>query len=249
MIDLLDVNCRIGNGPVQREGAVSGIQGLLSLMDDFHVSKAVVYHAVSQYGDALLGNDLLLRETDGQTRFLLQWAVQPRLWDIHPTPEAWINKMRANGVKTVRLFPAQYGHSLKRYAAGELMDALAECRIPVFISFDQLSSWDALYDLCRTYPEIRFILCGAGYRCLRYLVPVMDACDNLYAETSTFLMHNGFLHFCENASAERLLFGSGFPDGSLAATVSQLMLSDISEHEKEMIAAGNITRLLSEVRL
>ena len=92
-------------------------------------------------------------------------------------------------------------------------------------------------------------MCGAGYRCLRYLVPVMNARENLYLETGTFLMHNGFRHFCEHMGADRLLYGSGAPDGSVAATVSQLLLSEIPDEEKERIASGNLTRLLSEVKL
>ena len=77
----------------------------------------------------------------------------------------------------------------------------------------------------------------------------MNTCGNLYLETGTFLMHNGFRHFCDNMGADKLLFGSGVPDGSIAASVSQLLLSDISEEEKEKIASGNLKRLLAEVKL
>lgn len=249
MLKLIDANCRIGNGPVQREGAMKTTAELLSLMDDFGVEKAVVYHSVAQYSDPLLGNDLLAEETADQPRFLRQWAVLPALWGLQPAPAEWVKRMRVDNVCSVRLFPAQYGHSLKRYAADDLMAALSACGLPVFIGFEQLGSWDAVYNLCKDYPENRFVLCGAGYRCLRYLVPVMNACRNLYFETGTFLMHNGLRHFCENMGADRLLYGSGAPDGSIAATVSQLLLSDISDEEKEMIASGNLARLLSEVNL
>ena len=249
MLKLIDANCRIGNGPVQREGAIKNTAGLLSLMDDFRVEQAVVYHAVAQYSDPALGNDLLAKETEDEPRFLPQWAVQPPLWDLHPAPAQLAAMMKEHRGCSVRMFPAQYGHSMKPYAAGELMDMLAACRLPVFIGFDQLGTWDAAYDLCRDYPAINFVLCGTGYRCLRYLVPVMNACDNLYLETGTFLMHNGFRLFCRNVGAERLIFGSGIPDGSLAAAASQLLLSDISDEEKQLIGAGNVKRLLAEVRL
>ncbi len=249
MLEFIDANCRVGRGPVQREGALENTDALLSLMDDFNVKQAVVYHAVAQYSDPLLGNSLLVNETGDSPRFLRQWAVQPRVWELFPAPAELLAQMKENDVCSVRLFPAQYGHSLKRYAAGELLDALGECRVPVFISLDQLKDWDALYGLCTDYPAVRFVLCRPGYRCLRRLVPILDACGNLWVETSDLLMHDGLKDLCRYQNAEKFIFGSGIPEASLAAAASQLLLSEISDEEKQLIAAGNISRLLSEVRL
>ena len=249
MIALLDVNCRIGKGPADREGAPRGMAGLTALMDDFHVKKALVHHSVSVFSDPMAGNAVLSAETAGNGRFLRQWAVLPRLWQITPSPEALIAEMRENGVSAVRLFPAQYGHSLKRYAAGALLDALAAHRVPVFIGLEQLAGWDALYELCREYPDNRFVLCSPGYRCLRWLVPIMDACGNLWMETSNFVTHNGLREFCRYMGADRLLFGSGYPEQSVAAAASQLLLSDLNDAEKQKIGAGNAEALLGEVRL
>ena len=247
MTELFDVNCRIGAGPTRQEGAIASTKELLALMDEFHVTNALVHHSVAQYSDPLLGNGMVLSETAANGRLLPQWAVLPPLWDLFPSPEDLIGQMKENGVKTVRLFPAQYKHSLKRYAAGELLDALAQCNIPAFIALDQLADWDALYELCAAYPAGRFVLCRPGYRCLRSLVPILDACDNLWVETSDLFMHDGFKDLCRYQGAGRFLFGSGVPDASLAASASQLLLSDISDEEKRMIGAENIRKLLSEV--
>ena len=249
MIRLMDANCRLGRGPADREGSVQGKEALLSLMDDFNVEKAVVFGTAAQYSDPVFGNELLTRETEGCGRFLRQWAVIPNLWELYPSPAEWLQQMKAASVCSVRLFPKQYGHSLRRYAAGELLDALAECRVPAFISLDQLASWDALYDLCAEYPGDRFVLCSPGYRCLRYLVPILTNCPNLFVETSNLLMHDGLKDLCAHGLGGRLLFGSGMPEASLAAAASQLLLSDISEEEKQMIGADNLARLLSEVAL
>ena len=249
MIRLIDVNCRLGEGPAPRKGAPRAAADYLALMDEWHVEKALAFHAVAQYADARLGNTLLAEETGGSERFSPQWAVLPALWDVLPAPAEWLAEMKKNGVKTARLFPKQYGHSLRRYAAGPLLDALAECRVPEFIALDQLDSWDALYGLCREYPANRFVMCSPGYRCLRYLIPILNECDNLYVETSNFLGHGAIGDFCRFQGAGRLLFGSGMPEASLAAAASQLLLSDISEEEKALIGGGNAKRLLGEVAL
>lgn len=249
MLELLDVNCRIGTGPADREGAPKGIPGLLGLMDEFNVKQALVHHSVSVFSDPVTGNARLTEETAGNPRFLRQWAALPPLWELSPSPETLLAEMKKNDVSAVRLFPAQYGHSLKRYAAGALLDALAEKNVPVFISLEQLTGWDALCDLCKDYPENRFVLCSPGYRCLRWLVPIMEHCDNLWMETSNFVTHNGLKEICRHLGADRLLFGSGYPEQSVAAAASQLLLADPGEAEKRKIACENAEKLLGEVRL
>ncbi len=246
---LFDANARLGNAPSRQDGEPSGTEDIIALMDAFNVKKAVVYHAVAQFSDIMLGNSLLARETGGSDRFLLQWAVLPPLWELYPRPCEWIKMMRENGVVSVRIFPKQYGHSLRRYAAAELFDALGEAGMPVFVEYSELRDADALYDLCRDYPETNFVLCSPGYRCLRQIVPIMDSCDNLYMETSNLFMHNGLAEFCRYQGAGRLLFGSGMPTASLAAAASQLLLSDLSRAEKEAVASGNLKKLLGEAYL
>ena len=246
---LIDVNCRIGTGPADREGAPKGISGLIGLMDEFNVKKALAHHSVSVFSDPGAGNALLVEETAGNDRFLRQWAALPPLWELSPPPETLLEEMKKNNVSAVRLFPAQYGHSLKRYAAGALFDALAEKNVPVFIGLEQLAGWDALYELCKAYPANRFVLCSPGYRCLRWLVPIMETCDNLWAETGNFVTHNGLREVCRHLGADRLLYGSGYPEQSIAASAAQLLLSDLNETDKQKIAAGNAETLLEEVRL
>ena len=249
MLRMIDVNCRLGRGPADPEGSLRTKEALLALMDDFHVEKAVAYHAVAEFSDPMLGNALLTEETEGCGRFWRQWAVLPALWDLYPAPEEWIAAMQEQGVRSVRLFPKRYGHSLKRYAAGPLLDALAAHRLPAFLSLDQLSCWDALYDLCEDYPANRFVLCSPGYRCLRYLAPILEHCPNLWVETSNLLTHGGLTDLCAHGLGPRLLFGSGAPEASLVAAASQLLLSDLEESDKQRSAAGDAERLVDDVTL
>ena len=248
-MELIDVNCRIGAVPAPQEGAPYGAAEIEALMDRFRVTRALVYHAAARDSDVNEGNATLLAETAGNSRFLRQWAVMPPLWERYPQPDKWVRRMRENRVCAARLFPAKYGHSLRRYAVGALTDALAGAGIPVFIGMDQLRDWDALFDLCRENPAAKIVLCGPGYRCLRQLIPIMDACENLYVETSNFLTHNGLREFCRYQGADRLLFGSGAPETSLAAAASQLLLSDLKEADKQKIASGNARALLGEETL
>ena len=77
-------------------------------------------------------------------------------------------------------------------------------------------------------------------------MPIFENCDNLYTECSNFVINNAVEHFCKYHGAEKMLFGSGIPNASAAASVSLIRYANISEEEKQLIACGNITRLLEE---
>ncbi len=246
MIELFDSNCRLGKGPAPREGAV-GDEGLKELMTRFNVTGALVRHAVAEYSDPMTGNALLTDAAAHEPRFVPQWSVLPDIPGLYPPAEETIKKMLLLGGRSVRLLPVRYGHSLRSYAVGSLMDVLARYKLSAFISLDQLASFDALYDLCADYPGVDFVLCFPGYRCLRALLPIMYSMPNLYVETSNLVTHEVFGSLHSSVGLERILFGSGYPDQSLAAAASQLLLSDIPDSDKTAVGSGNIKRLLSEV--
>ena len=249
MIQFIDANCKIGRRNIRREGALETTEELAVLMEKCGVEQAIVYHSVAAEGNVKLGNDLLAKEMAGMECFLKQWVVMPNVWDDFMAPGQLLSEMKEANVRCVRMYPAAFKHSLKSYAAGKLMAVLAEHNVPVFIDKSQLSSWDELYELCRDYPEVKLVICDTGYRCLRWLCPIMDSCPNLYVETSTMVSHNGIRELCRNFGAERFLFGSGAPEYSMAAAVSLIRYSDITEREMEKIAAENLLRLFKEVEL
>jgi len=249
MIQFIDANCRLGRRNIRREGSLETTEELAVLMEKCGVEQAIVCHSVAVEGNVKLGNDLLAKEMAGMECFLKQWVVMPNVWDDFMAPGQLLSEMKRNDVRCVRMYPTAFKHSLKPYAARELINALTSHKVPIFIDMGQLASWDELYGLCADYPDARFVICDTGYRCLRWLCPILDACSNLYVETSTMVSHNGIRELCRSFGAERFLFGSKAPEYSLAAAVSLIRYSDITEGEKEKIAAGNLLRLLEEVEL
>ena len=243
----IDANCMIGKRNVCREGSPAAMEDYIEIMDRCGIEKAVAFHAAAKESDALTGNALLEKELFAD-RFISQWIVIPSIYNRFLSPAKLISAMKEKGVTSVRLYPGVYDHSLKRYVSGEMIDALAECNVPVFIDKSQLS-WDELYDLCKDYPKAKFIICNTGYRCIMRLWPILRECPNLYVETSTFLMHNMVAGFCRDFGAERLIFGTGLPNSSATAAVSMILYASVSEEEKDLIGYGNISKLLGEVAL
>lgn len=249
MLYFIDANCMIGTRQQIREGSLKNTQEYFSLMDDLGIKKAVVFHSFAKEADCRAGNSLLENETDGYECFLKQWVVMPNIWGEFIQPEQLIAEMRQKNVRSVRLFPLNFNYSLKPYASGELLSILSKHQIPVFIDRNQFAAWEDVYELCQDYPKAKFVLCNTGYNCTRQLAPLMNVCRNLYIDTSTLLMHQSIRDFCSYFGAQRLIFGSAAPIGSMAAAVSLIRYSDITVQEKEQIAYKNIEKLLGEAIL
>ncbi len=55
--------------------------------------------------------------------------------------------------------------------------------------------------------------------------------------------------FVRDYGSKRLLFGSGFPYRDFGGPMLQLFHSDISDEDKIAIAGGNLSGMISEVKL
>lgn len=248
MLRFVDAKCMIGRRNAPREGSPVIREDFLEIMDRCHIEKAVAHHAMAVEYDMMDGNHTLVEETAGSDRFLRQWCVMPKTFDEFLTPAELVAEMKKKDVKSVRLQPKTSAYSLYPYAIGELMEAMAECRVPVFMDAGE-STWDGIYQLCTDYPHNTIVITSPGYRCARQLAPVLAACPNLRVGISNYVVHGGIATVCRHFGAERLLFESGMPVSSAAAAVSLVHYADISREEKAMIAAGNLESLLSEVTL
>jgi len=62
-------------------------------------------------------------------------------------------------------------------------------------------------------------------------------------------LDGGIRDFVRKYGADRLLFGTAFPDWNPGGPVLMLTQADITNKEREMIASGNIERILGRVKL
>ena len=67
--------------------------------------------------------------------------------------------------------------------------------------------------------------------------------------TSRYELDGGIEDICRVYGAERLLLGTNFPDAPMGAAILTLLHADISDADRELIAGGNLNRILQEVRL
>lgn len=248
MIHFIDAKCMLGLRSHYREGSLKNKEDFLEIMDQCGIDKAIAHHCMAVENDVAEGNYLLIRETNGNSRFLHQWCVMPRTFDEYITPDELVSQMKTNDVSSVRLLPRTCDYSTRPYSIGRLMAAMAQCHVPVFVDASEIG-WDGLYQLCTDYAANSIIVTAPGYSCQRQLGPILDVCPNLMVGTSNYVVHGGIKSFCDHYGADRLIFETGMPYGSAAAAVSLILYADISMEEKQKIASENISELLSGVAL
>lgn len=248
MIKFFDSNCMVGTRNVCREGSLKTLDDFIEMMDICGIDKAIVSHSCARESNMMMGNLLLDDVIGNNSRFIRQWVVMPSCADEFPPADELLKFLIKHNVKCVRLEPATYHYSLEPYAFGELAGILTDNQIPVFMDRCQ-TNLEYLAKFLGYYPDLKIILTDTGYRDMRQLKYLLNAFDNLYIETSTFVTHNGIKYFVEEFGANRIIFGSGMPKASATASTSLIRYCDISNEEKEKIAYGNIERLLGEVMI
>ncbi len=249
-IKFFDCNCSIGRTNITHPGTFDSPEILVKKMKEYGISNALVYHAVARDHSPAEGNPLIVDIAKKYDCLHPVWVVMPHHTGEFLNPAELVNSMKKHNVKAVRIFPSpqKHNYSMKKYSTGSLFDMLEADRVPLFVDIDEIG-WNNIDDLLSSYKNLPVILCNTGYRADRYLYPLMQTYENLYIETSRFLSHLGLEALCKKAGSDRILFGTSLPLYTGSGAVFYIKNLMISESDKSKIAAGNLVRLLEEVRL
>lgn len=249
-LSFFDCNCSFGRRKIVDPGSLYTREDLLRYMDQYGISKALVYHSLAREDAPITGNNILMEQIKDYPALVPVWIVIPHHTGEFYEPGILIEKMKENNVRIVRMFSGDNEHkySLASWNCGELLSALEEHRVPVIMQMNAIS-FDILYNICNQYPKLKLIISEIGYRVDRDLYPLLNKVPNLYIETMGYKVHNGIEEICERFGAKHLIFGSGMPVKSGASAVCMINYARISENEKRMIAYENLETLLEEVRL
>ena len=119
-------------------------------------------------------------------------------------------------------------------------------KVPLLVPGD----WPMVERLLRDRPNLTVIANQpSSHGQDRMFRPLIERFPNFYVDTTQYEADGGIASFCKKYGPERMLFGSGFPERCMAAAMVEIAHAEIPDSEKELIAAGNLTRLMKEVRL
>lgn len=245
-----DANVCYGGVKTPSQAVDYSLDALLRRMKEYNIEKALVVHSMAREHDAPTGNELLMKEIKGHDCLLPVWVLLPHHTGEMEEPGTLTERMVKEGVKAATMLPSVAFHSfsMRRWSVGPLLDALCERRIPLIIGIEQVGGMEGLAQLALENPSLPIIATNVAYRADRFLYPLMEQTKNLYVETSSYKPYFGLQEFVKRFGAERLVFGSGMPAIDPAASAAVVTWSGLALEQQELIAHGNIERLIGEVR-
>ncbi len=222
---------------------------LLEEMDFCGIDEAFVYHQLMVECDPESGNQIICNEVDtNPERLHATWAILPSITEEAFAPEVLIPQMKKHNVKALRAYPHKFRYFFDRITMGDMIDAMQEKSIPVFLS--PQDGWESIFEIMRNFPNLTVILTNYGlWGSDRFFFPLIKAYKNVYIDTSDYQVINGINKFYEKFGDERLLYGSNFPMDHFGGPLTALFGSDLPQKSLEKIASGNIERIISEVKL
>lgn len=239
-----DINCGYLRAPAP--GLYAPLfEDMRSVLGENNIAAAAVYNYTRNGATIMdVARDTLSRceEHDGLTPVIN--LMPPVFKEESFTPEQ-LTKLINEHSPLFRIRPSIYAVSPSKWMYGELLELLERSRSPLLVSVWELGgSFEALAAMKAEYPGLPLVLTNTDQWYNRQIIAFCKAFPNTYMDTTNLIEYEGVENYCELLGAEKIIFGSGMPYKEPYDKMFQLMFSEISEEEKQLIAYKNYDRLL-----
>jgi len=247
----LDCYATVGRRGTKDELAAWKTETLIEEMEHCGIHGALVAHALSREYDPAFGNKALMKELSKSPRLYGAWTVMPHQCGDMPLPKDLIQQMLDSGIRAARMFPRLHHYDFDELTCSELFSELEKNDIPLFVecglyeNYAQVS-FKEIDALCSAHPGLKVVMLATRWESPRQMIPLMQKHKNTYIEFSSFQANRAIEWFIAQSSigVERLLFGTEFPEKSPGAAKAFIDYAQITHGQRQLIAGGNLARLL-----
>ncbi len=249
-LEFFDVNVWIGNLMGDKYGISITSEDLVRKMASLNIKRAIVYHIYQRDIHPDVGNKILIDEISNKPSLYGILTVLP--FQIREIKDIDFGELKHQKIVGFTFFPRRHNYLLNKITFGDFLSELEYRRFPVF--FDLLSGFSVnyqdVYDILNDFPKLVCILCNIGiWNSNRYTWPILDKFPNVYIDSSLLSLYEGGLEeTVKRFGGRRIVFGSGYPERYIEASILQLVHSEISEKDKERIAYSNIENIIEEIK-
>jgi len=246
-IHLFNVNAMVGRGAYE-EAQYPTMQSLVSHLDYLGIDRSLVSHVEARDLNPTWGNRRLLNEiteSGCSDRLIPAFVVAPSCYYEKGALDFLKENFSSGKVHAIRIYP-----EISRFPILQLERV-----------FSELSKWNpaVLWNcghgapesdvrdfvaLAEKFPKMSFVFTQKMWGGFGSIIDAMWRRKNVFVDLSWVHMRDTVNLMIDEFGAERLLFGIGFKS-HYGASIAALAHYRIKPQERELIAHGNIERLLN----
>lgn len=244
---IFDALCYPGPFTLRLPDQPYSMDDLLAEHERYGITHRLCLHAESRDGTPEEGNQEMIRLADGSPGTEAAWTVLPTHRFHGEKVDSLMARAQSERVAMFAMFPETQLHLMTPWADNELFKAMASVRLPLMLDIRQ-TNYDAVFKIASAYSSMPVVLWHVLYSCERFVIPLMDLCDNVFVGLGErFIPSRGIEEFSARYGPHRLIFGSTWPVQSPGPLISYVMYAEVDRSVKQAILSDNITRLLSDV--
>ena len=243
---LFNVNGSIGSGAYETPDYPTA-GDFLRHLDYLGIDRSLVWHVEARDFNPTLGNRRLLAaiaDAGAQERLFPAFVITPACYFEYGALDFLRESLAAGRVKALRIMP-----KVSRFPIRHIERVLSE-----LAEFEPLVLWDVdvfhneedirdIEHLAKKMPQVNFALTQKMWQGFGSVLDLMWRCPNVYVDISWLHIRDTIELLRDHFGAERVLFGIGYRS-HYGAAPAMLAHAQISDDERELIAHGNIERLL-----
>jgi len=241
---LFDANGRFGSTSSQAP-AFARAQDLLAHLDRLGVRRALVWNTEAAAGNCPLANRQLLnriaRTRGAKGRLIPALAFSPTMLYERGAVEGLERMLRSTGVPALRLPGNVSGPHTLRHTE-PIIESVSAANPTIFLNNNDVDGPD-LMALAERFPSVSFVVTQTMWPRYVFVFDLMRRCKNVLIESSWLHTMGTIELLVKEFGADRIVFGLGDKSHN-GASIAALAHSRISGEEREMIAHGNMERLL-----
>ena len=243
-----DSNIWVGPPPEPTLRQFDKPEDLLAQMDRCGISGALVTHFASLTYDWRDGNEMAL-EWAQHERLSAAVALVPNSTGEVGGLGKYLDNVIARGARAVRLFPREHSFSLLPWCSGLMIEEIQARQLPLLLWHSECS-WDQIDFVCRNWPGVSLILEGTGRKILydnRMFYQLLSDHPSLYLELHNLTNYLAVEDLVGRFGASQLVYGSYMPISDSGPAMAMVREARIADTDKELIARGNVERLIEGV--
>lgn len=234
---IIDANTLIGTHPTHRLDL--SVDRLLRDMAAYRITASLTLSSTGVFSDHVSGNLRTLEGAKANQGLIPVATVNPARY--FGTVEN-LQQFKPQGFRICKFYPGEQGWPVDSAAFLQVLTQLAPQKMPVMISAESPGEASRIARITTNYPS-PVILSGVSEENLSEVLAVGSA-QNIMVETHELHVPGALELLAERMGPDRIVFGSGAPRRSLAASLYYVMYSELSDDQKQLVLGGNIKRIL-----